>query len=206
MFLKTLLIAQLLFTPVDTGRFTVSIKSNALEDSAIVKVFPVSITRVVADLGSHCHMFMFRDSSFVLRTFQKADTLCVRKFNLIPSEYRKTSGYYQQRVDTICLLSERDTGCDFDVVFNMFKTFSNGWPQCTPYVTSCGTLTTVMDYDAIGKEKYENGVYWCSSRSSYGPLLVTDECMWSGWEYPLRGFPGRWETADNWIFFTRKPN
>ena len=198
------IVAQLLFTPIDTGQFTIRVKSNSLEDSTSVKVLPSSITRVVADLAGHCHMFMFKDSSFVLRTFQKTDTSCIRKFELIPQIYRKHSGYYQQRVDNICLLSERDFGCDFNTIFEIFKTFSNGWSPCNPYVNACGTSTTVMDYNGIGKERYENGAYWCSNRASYGPYVITDSCMWSGWEYPLRGFPGRWETADNWLFFTRK--
>lgn len=204
--ISLLLITQLAFTSVDTGQFKITATSNTFSDSASVRVLPIPITRLVTSLGGSCQVFMFSDSSFVMRTFQKSDTSCVRKFELIPNVYRRTTGYYQKRVDNICILGEV-LGCDVNAVFEIFKTFSTGWPECHPYVVACGTpYTTVMDYDGVEKERYENGVYWCTSRGTYGPLLPTGDCQWSGWEYPLRGFPGRWETASGWIFFTRKSN
>lgn len=207
--IKLLLLAQLAFTTIDTGTFKVKVSGKTVSDSAMFRALPIPLTRVIADLGGNCAMFMFKDSSFVLRTWQKSDTTCIRKFNLIPEQYRKTAGYVQKRTDEICMLpwgSNQPSGiCDDVLMMNYFRNMASGWSTCTPTAISCGAETTVMDFNETQKERYENGVCWLGDRYGIGgDIHNPDQCFWSGWVYPYKPFPGRWETAANWIFFIKK--
>lgn len=182
--IRAFVLAQLLLAPVDTGNFIINVSRPPLMGSGIVSVRPIPVTRIISDIGGTCPMFMFSDSSIVLRTFQKVDTMCVRKFNMIPTRYRKTVGYVQQRVDLICLVIERAGACDAPLIQTLFNTLSMGWPQCTPYTGVCGTPTTVVDFN---KEFVD---------------LYHDTCC--TWTPPTAQFPARYETADYWLFFVRR--
>lgn len=182
--IRAFILAQLLLAPVDTGNFTISVSAPTVRDSGIVRVIPIPVTRIISDIGGKCPLFMFSDSSIVLRSFQKTDSMCVRKFSMIPAPYRKSMGYVQQRTDLICLVVERGGACDATTIQNLFSPLSTGWPSCSPYVSACGTPTTVMDFDREHADVYDY--------------------VLSGWiTHPLNQFPPRYETVDYWLFFIR---
>lgn len=211
--LKLILVAQLIFSTIDTGTVKVKVHSNNLADSVNITAKPISIVRVIADLGfNSCTMFMFADSSFAMRTLQWSDTTCIRRFKQIPESYRKTAGYYQNRIDEICLMAANDRGlpwCPDPVIVDhvaLFNVVTSSWQECKPNVLGCGAKTTVMDFDGRYNDRYVNGVFWCGG-PGYVPGNPLDDvvgCIWNGWEWPLRGFPGRWESASNLMVFVRR--
>ena len=207
--MKWILLLQLLAASVDTGTTRVSATVNTLTTNTLVRTRPLEVTRVLVSLGSQCIMFMYEDSSMVMRTDTYSDSVCVRYYNKFPAKYRKNVGYWQKRTDMICVLQDgmgRDPKCNSSLITSTFESFSQGWSKCTPYVMACGALTTVFDFDETSKEKYENGVCWLGDRYGIGENILNPyDCYWSGFVYPLREFPGRWETADNFIFFYRSP-
>lgn len=207
--MKWILLLQLLAASVDTGTARVTATVDTLTANTLIRTRPLEVTRVLVSLGSQCIMFMYEDSSMVMRTDTYSDSVCVRYYNKFPAKYRKNVGYWQKRTDTICLLQDgmgRDPKCNSSLITSTFESFSQGWSTCTPYVMACGALTTVFDFDETAKEKYENGVCWLGDRYGIGGNILNPyDCYWSGFVYPLREFPGRWETADNFIFFYRSP-
>lgn len=200
--MKFLLLAQLLLTPIDTGRIQVIAKNSTLTDTTIIRVLPIPITRVIADQGGSCDMVMFRDSSFVMRSEYKTDTTCIRKYGLIPEAYKKVSGYYQRRVDTMCLYSDNLPGCDVDTMRDILMTTSP-WPVCTGSSSVCGIRISVMDFNSKHTDQYANGVYRCDRRGTFGVNDPTDNCVATGWSYPYKPFPGYYETASMLVFFIR---
>ena len=207
--MKWILLLQLLAASVDTGTTRVSATVNTVSTNTLMRIRPPELTRVLVSLGSACLMFMYEDSAMVMRTDTYSDSLCVRYYNKFPAKYRKRVGYWQKRTDMICVLAggeASDAKCKSPLIWSTWETFSQGWPTCTPYVMACGALTTVFDFDETAKERYENGVCWLGDRYGIGGNSVNPyDCYWSGWVYPLREFPGRWETAENFIFFYRSP-
>ncbi len=220
--MKWILLLQLLVASVDTGTTQVSATTSTLTANTRTRVRPLEVTRLLVSIGARCVMVMYEDSSMVMRTDTYSDSVCVRYYNMYPEKYRKNVGYWQKRTDMICILRDGiplDSKCNYTLITNAIKSLPVGWPQtkmyiddrpawtrCTPYATTCATLTTIFDFEEQYKTRYVNDVIGCSDTQSVG----TDgrgrgACEWAGWISSLRGFPGRWETGDNLIFFYRSP-
>jgi hypothetical protein len=222
--MKWILLLQLLAASVDTGTAQVSATANTLTANTLIRVKPLEVTRLLISIGARCVMFMYEDSSMVMRTDTYSDSVCVRYYNKFPAKYRKNVGYWQKRADMICILRDGmplDQKCNYTLITNTIKSFPQGWPQtkmytdeppapawtrCTPYVMACAAPTTIFDFEEQYKARYITDAYGCSDTQAVG----TDgrgrgACEWAGWISSLRGFPGRWETGDNLIFFYRSP-
>lgn len=154
-----------------------------------------------ANVGSQCNMFMFNDSSFTMRDTEFADTLCTRYFTKIPPKYRAAGGARARIVNKICTLQDNGrNNCSTSYILSLWDT--NVGPDCRDLLLGqmeCTLLTTVMDYDSLFANRYTAEAV-CSGIPLYD-ILTGNGCVPSGWVYPTGLFPGRWETARNFVIF-----
>ena len=134
-----------------------------------------------------CGMYMFNDSTFVLRTYDQQFPGCTDTYQVLDTRFKQVGAVQQQLVDGLCTL--RDTvyrGCTFPYLlaaFGGFAGLSELGPVCsTINITPsprCVTNTIVMDFFSLYTSRYSDTL---SLWRSGGQL------------------PARWTTGYNYVF------
>jgi hypothetical protein len=199
--MKWLLLLQLLTVPDSLATVNVSAKTPVVVGNTALTIAAPKITKILADISNTCVYFLLEDSTVTMRDKEMGRPECLANFNTFPTKYKRY-GYRSRMVSDICLVGELYVGVNGlygtngagygygieNTCQSLLPLWNYGWPTLPPECKDvqypanlCSVSTTVLDGAAAHTEKYTDPIFsW---------YIVSD------------GFPGRYETAYNFLFF-----